>query len=37
MAPPRLNGCRQMTAWEYLTTPLLIHNTAILNQWGEQG
>lgn len=27
-----------MTAWEYLTTPLLIHNTAaILNNWGKQG
>lgn len=24
--------------WEYLTTPLIIHNTtAILNNWGEQG
>ncbi|MCO5293335.1 MAG: DUF4177 domain-containing protein [Homoserinimonas sp.] len=27
-----------MTRWEYLTTPLIIHNTtAILNNWGEQG
>lgn len=27
-----------MTTWEYLTTPLLIHNTAaILNNWGAQG
>lgn len=27
-----------MTAWEYVTTPLLIHNTAaILNNWGKQG
>lgn len=27
-----------MIAWEYLTTPLLIHNTAaILNNWGKQG
>ncbi len=27
-----------MSAWEYLTTPLLIHNTAaILNNWGKQG
>lgn len=27
-----------MTRWEYLTTPLLIHNTAaILNNWGAQG
>ncbi len=24
--------------WEYLTTPLMIHNTAaILNNWGSQG
>lgn len=24
--------------WEYVTTPLLIHNTAaILNNWGAQG
>ena len=27
-----------MTTWEYLTTPLLIQNTAaILNNWGKQG
>ncbi len=27
-----------MQRWEYLTTPLIIHNTAaILNNWGEQG
>lgn len=27
-----------MTAWEYVTTPLVIHNTAaILNNWGKQG
>lgn len=27
-----------MTQWEYITTPLLIHNTAaILNNWGSQG
>lgn len=27
-----------MTRWEYMTTPLLIHNTAaILNSWGAQG
>jgi hypothetical protein len=27
-----------MTTWEYMTTPLLIHNTAaILNNWGKQG
>ncbi len=26
------------TTWEYVTTPLLIHNTtAILNTWGAQG
>ena len=33
----RLNRSR-MTAWEYLTTPLMIHNTAaILNNWGSEG
>lgn len=27
-----------MTTWEYITTPLLIHNTAaILNNWGSDG
>lgn len=27
-----------MPTWEYITTPLLIHNTAaILNNWGKQG
>ena len=27
-----------MTRWEYLTTPLMIYNTAaILNNWGSQG
>ncbi|BDZ65690.1 hypothetical protein ARHIZOSPH14_04270 [Agromyces rhizosphaerae] len=27
-----------MPAWEYVTTPLLIHNTAaILNNWGRDG
>lgn len=27
-----------MPAWEYLTTPLMIHNTAaILNNWGSEG
>ena len=27
-----------MTTWEYLTAPLLVHNTAaILNNWGKQG
>ena len=27
-----------MPAWEYLTTPLMIHNTAaILNNWGTDG
>ena len=25
-------------AWEYVTTPLMIHNTAaILNTWGSEG
>ncbi|PDQ35006.1 MAG: hypothetical protein B5766_08445 [Candidatus Lumbricidophila eiseniae] len=27
-----------MPTWEYVTTPLLIHNTAaILNTWGSKG
>jgi hypothetical protein len=27
-----------MPRWEYLTTPLVIHNTAaILNNWGSDG
>lgn len=27
-----------MTKWEYITAPLLIHNTKqILDMWGEQG
>jgi hypothetical protein len=27
-----------MPTWEYITTPLLIHNTAaILNNWGSEG
>jgi hypothetical protein len=27
-----------LPTWEYLTTPLMIHNTAaILNNWGAQG
>ena len=26
------------TRWEYLTTPLMIHNTkAILDTWGQEG
>lgn len=37
-ADPALDLGRAMTTWEYLTTPLLIHNTAaILNNWGKQG
>ncbi len=28
----------ELIAWEYLTTPLMIHNTAaILNNWGSDG
>src|SRR6478609_6179517 len=35
---PRPRQEPQMITWEYLTTPLLIHNTAaILNNWGKQG
>lgn len=27
-----------MQRWEYVTTPLIVHNTtAILNNWGDQG
>jgi hypothetical protein len=27
-----------MTRWEYVTTPLIVHNTAaILNNWGSNG
>ena len=27
-----------MTQWEYVTAPLLVHNTKqILDMWGEQG
>ena len=27
-----------MQRWEYLTTPLIVHNTAaILNNWGSEG
>ena len=27
-----------MPNWEYLTTPLIVHNTtAILNNWGSEG
>ncbi|MCU1570740.1 MAG: hypothetical protein JWR33_1481 [Naasia sp.] len=27
-----------MATWEYVTTPLIVHNTtAILNNWGAQG
>lgn len=33
-----LSESRQMTTWEYLTTPLIVHNTAaILNNWGSEG
>jgi hypothetical protein len=29
---------RRMTRWEYVTTPLIVHNTAaILNNWGSDG
>lgn len=36
---PYTERCRHaMANWEYVTTPLLIHNTtAILNTWGAQG
>ena len=35
---PTLNESRQMPIWEYMTTPLIVHNTAaILNNWGSEG
>src|SRR5215218_8089475 len=34
----RVEWTADMPTWEYLTTPLMIHNTtAILNTWGNQG
>ena len=36
--PPQPERMPPMTQWEYLTTPLIIHNTAaILNNWGSEG
>jgi len=36
--PGNLKESRHMPAWEYITTPLIIHNTtAILNNWGADG
>jgi len=33
-----LNGSPAMQAWEYMTTPLIVHSTtAILNNWGAEG
>lgn len=33
-----VKGALRVVTWEYITTPLLIHNTtAILNNWGSQG
>ena len=33
-----LNGYHKMPTWEYVTTPLIVHNTAaILNNWGSDG
>lgn len=30
--------CRGMTTWEYVTVPLIVHNTkAILDNWGSDG
>jgi len=38
LAPADEGAEPAMTTWEYLTTPLVIHNTAaILNNWGKQG
>jgi len=34
----RAGRSTRVTTWEYLTTPLMIHNTAaILNNWGSEG
>ncbi len=33
-----LNGCSEMPVWDYVTTPLLLHQEAkILNNWGADG
>jgi hypothetical protein len=38
LAPITRSEGASMPAWEYITTPLLIHNTAaILNNWGSEG
>ena len=39
MTPPTVQLTRsRMPRWEYLTTPLIIHNTtAILNNFGQDG
>ncbi len=38
MMPPTRHLTRSPMRWEYLTTPLIIHNTtAILNNFGADG
>jgi len=33
-----LGSLARMSAWEYVTAPLIVHNTkAILDTWGEDG
>jgi hypothetical protein len=34
----RLSGMSELTKWEYVTVPLLVHATKqILDNWGDQG
>lgn len=36
--PTPATGKGRMLRWEYMTTPLIVHNTAaILNNWGSDG
>jgi hypothetical protein len=36
--PVKLSLMSELTRWEYVTVPLLVHATKqILDQWGEQG
>jgi hypothetical protein len=38
MNTPASRKKERMRRWEYMTTPLIVHNTtAILNNWGSEG